>query len=72
VQSMHTGTVDSPTFLTPAALAERHHTTVGHLANLRLRRQGVPYRKLGAKVLYAYADVLAYEADRLVQTEAVA
>jgi hypothetical protein len=58
-----------PAFLTPAALAERHHTTPGHLANLRLRRQGVPFTKRGARVLYAFADVLAYEAAGRVQTE---
>jgi hypothetical protein len=59
-----------PAFLTPAALAERHHTTRGHLANLRLRRQGVPWMKRGARVLYAYADVLAYEAAGRVETSA--
>lgn len=55
-------------FLKPAALAERHHTTTGHLANLRSRGEGVPFIKLGARVLYPLAAVEAFEAAHLVQT----
>jgi hypothetical protein len=60
-------------FLTPRELAQRHHTSTGHLANLRMERRGVPYISLSSRrVLYRLADVEAYEAARLVQTASAA
>jgi hypothetical protein len=64
----HITKADPGPFLTPAALAERHHTTTGHLANLRCRREGIPYVKVGARCLYSLDAVLAYEAARIVET----
>ncbi len=47
--------------LTPLELADRWGVTTGHLANLRHQGGGVGYLKLGSRVAYRTADVLAYE-----------
>ncbi|GAA1431399.1 hypothetical protein GCM10009616_18420 [Microlunatus lacustris] len=54
--------------LTDVELAERWQLSRGTLANIRSRGDGVPYVKVGGRVRYALADVLAYEAARRVQT----
>ena len=52
--------------LTPAQLADRWGVSTGHLANLRHLGGGISYLKIGSRVAYRYADVLAYEAARYV------
>ena len=47
--------------LTPIELADRWGVTTGHLANLRHQGEGIGYLKLGNRVAYRLADVLAYE-----------
>jgi hypothetical protein len=47
--------------LTPVELADRWGVTTGHLANLRHQGQGIGYLKIGSRVAYRLADVLAYE-----------
>ncbi|KRE95051.1 hypothetical protein ASG76_04990 [Nocardioides sp. Soil774] len=53
--------------LTAAELADRWAVTVGHLANLRAHGQGISYIKLGNRVAYRYADVIAYENTHYVE-----
>lgn len=53
-------------------LAARWQTTRGHLANQRSYGRGVPYLKLGSRVMYRLSDVLAYEAACVVQTSTLA
>jgi hypothetical protein len=53
--------------LTAAELADRWAVTVGHLANLRAYGQGISYIKLGNRVAYRYADVIAYEDKHYVE-----
>jgi hypothetical protein len=48
-------------------LATRWQTTRGHLANQRSYGRGVPYLKLGSRVMYRLSDVLAYEAECVVR-----
>lgn len=47
--------------LSPQELADRWGVTTGHLANLRHQGQGIGYLKIGGRVAYRLADVLAYE-----------
>lgn len=51
----------------PQQLAERWGVTTAHLANLRSAGQGIAYLKLGGRVLYRVADILAYEAESYVE-----
>jgi hypothetical protein len=48
-------------FLSPVEVANRHGKTVQTLANERHLGEGLPWTKLGGKVAYRLADVLAYE-----------
>ena len=52
-----------PTYLTVAELVERwrDQVTASTLANWRSERKGPPYVKIGGRVLYPLADVVAYE-----------
>lgn len=52
--------------LTPSQLADRWGVTTGHLANLRHQGEGIGYVKIGVRVAYRFADVLAYENDHYV------
>jgi len=56
------------THLEPAQLAERWHSSVAHLANLRSAGAGPEYLKIGRKVLYRLGDVESYEERSLVST----
>lgn len=56
--------------LTPLELADRWGVTTGHLANLRHHGEGIGYLKLGSRVAYRLADVLAYEESVYVQVSA--
>ena len=47
--------------LTAAQLADRWGVTTGHLANLRHQAEGIGYLKLGSRIAYRFADVVAYE-----------
>lgn len=64
--------VAQPVFLTTTALAERWHTSPGRLANMRCNRQGVPWVKVGNRVLYPLVEVEAYERANLVHTSGAA
>jgi hypothetical protein len=52
--------------LTPAQLADRWHMSTGHLANLRHQGEGIGYVKIGSRVAYRFADVVAYENEHYV------
>lgn len=47
--------------LTPGRLADRWGVNTGHLANLRHYGEGIGYLKIGSRVAYRIADVVAYE-----------
>ncbi|MCW2813173.1 MAG: hypothetical protein JWN84_628 [Nocardioides sp.] len=53
--------------LTSTQLAERWGVSTGHLANLRHHGEGINYLKIGSRVAYRYADVIAYENEHYVQ-----
>ena len=57
--------------ITPDQLAQRWHTSISYLANLRSQGKGCPYTKRGRRVMYLVADVRAYEKARRVATEFV-
>lgn len=52
--------------LTPAQLADRWAVSIGHLANLRHHGEGISYLKIGSRIAYRFADVLAYENEHYV------
>lgn len=52
--------------LTPRELARRWGMNPGTLANQRSARTGCTYLRLGGRVAYRAADVLAYEAACVV------
>lgn len=56
--------------LSPLELADRWGVTTGHLANLRHQGQGIGYLKIGGRVAYRLADVLAYEESVYVSVPA--
>ncbi|GAB2589177.1 hypothetical protein [Microlunatus antarcticus] len=61
-RNLETG-ADAPMWLKAVELAARHACSVGTLANLRAKRQGVPFVHLpGVGIRYAMDDVLAWEA----------
>jgi excisionase family DNA binding protein len=51
--------------LTPKETAERLRTSVGTLSNWRVQGAGPRFIKLGRKVLYPEAEVMAYEQRQL-------
>ena len=53
-------------FLTTAELAGRWRCSVGYLANLRCIGRGIPFVRVGTKVLYPLSEVEKYESDALV------
>ncbi|WP_367582168.1 DNA-binding protein [Tsukamurella tyrosinosolvens] len=58
-------------YATPSEVAEALHTTVPSLAQDRYLGQGLPYTKLGRRVLYSWADVYDYlDAHRVVPGDA--
>lgn len=61
---------EKPTYIRPAELAERWHISVKKLANDRCAGRGLPYVKVGTAVLYALADVEAFEAQHRVAVSA--
>lgn len=46
----------------PSQIAAHLHTTVDGLGQMRYRREGPPYIKIGHKVLYRWVDVHAWVA----------
>lgn len=48
-------------YFTAEELAERHRKSYQALSNERSAGTGVPFVKVGGRVLYAVSDVLAYE-----------
>lgn len=54
--------------MTTDQLAARWSTTRGNLANLRSAGTGPRYVKIGTRVHYRVADVLAYERASTVET----
>jgi hypothetical protein len=57
--------------MTPEQLAQRWHTSVSYLANLRNQKKGCPYVKLGRRVMYGEMDVRRYESARRVAVKFV-
>lgn len=58
------GTDSAAVWLKARELAERFACSEGTLANLRAKRQGVPWAHLpGVGIRYALADVLAFESS---------
>lgn len=51
----------APDLLTPASLAQRWGLSEKTLANWRASSQGPAFVKLGARVRYRLADVVAFE-----------
>lgn len=53
--------------ITPATLVARWAATVplGTLSNWRTKRRGPPFVKVGARVLYQVAPLLAWEREQL-------
>ena len=54
-------------YIRPAELAERWHISIKKLANDRCAGVGLPYMKVNQVVLYAMADVEAFEAKHRVE-----
>ncbi|WP_237568692.1 helix-turn-helix transcriptional regulator [Mycolicibacterium lacusdiani] len=50
---------------TPADVAAYLQTSVDGLSQLRYRRQGPPFVKVGQRVLYRWSDVHSWVADRV-------
>lgn len=42
--------------ISPQEAAQIYSISIGHLANLRFKKQGCPYYRVGRKVLYLVAD----------------
>lgn len=55
------------TFITRKDLAQRWHTSTGHLANLAYKGQGPRFTKIGTRVLYKLSDIEAYEGSNVVE-----
>ena len=60
---------DHRDLLTPTQLADRWGITTGHLANQRHHGEGIGYVKIGSRVAYRYAEVVAYETAHYVSNE---
>ena len=56
-----------PEYLTPPETAKATRTTTNSLAQDRYLNRGIPYLKVGRRVLYARADVLNYLAAGRVE-----
>lgn len=56
--------------LTPNDLAERWGVSIGTLANHRYQGMGVPYLRIGGRVLYRLRDVEAFEDASVIRTAA--
>lgn len=52
-------------YLTPRELARHWRMSIAHLGVLRHQGKGPPYTKISGRVVYAHADVLAYEISRM-------
>lgn len=58
----------TPIYLTARDVAARRHCSVGHLANERSRKRGLPYYKLGGACLYKLNEIESWENARRVET----
>lgn len=58
------------TYLKPTETADRLRCTVGTLANWRSRGIGPTYVRIGRSILYPLENLIAYEAERLVEAVA--
>lgn len=58
---------EKPIYIRPGELADRWHISYKKLANDRCAGIGLPYMKVGGAVLYALADVEAFEAQNRVE-----
>lgn len=61
--------IEGRQYISPATLAERWGTTTSYLANRRHDKRGLPYAKLGGRVMYELAVVQKYEKDRTILPE---
>lgn len=66
--TQHADHADQPhrDLLTPTQLADRWGVSTGHLANLRHHGEGISYLKIGSRIAYRHADVVAYENQHYV------
>lgn len=55
----------TPSFLTPIELAARWRISPRTLERWRWAGEGLPFTKIGGRVLYSLADVEAYEAAQM-------
>jgi hypothetical protein len=55
----------TPPFLTPIELAARWRISPRTLERWRWAGEGLPFTKIGGRVLYSLADVEAYEATQM-------
>jgi hypothetical protein len=53
----------------PPAVAAALNTTVSALTQMRYRRVGPPYTRIGNRIRYRWSDVEKYLADRTVTPE---
>lgn len=60
---------ERPIYMRPSELAERWRISVKKLAHDRCYGTGLPYIKVGSVVLYALADVKAFEAQNRVEVK---
>jgi hypothetical protein len=56
----HPELIEAPEYMTPVETAEVMRTTENKLAQDRYLERGLPFIKVGRKILYARADVVAY------------
>ena len=55
---------------TPKQLSDRWGLAEATLRNWRSAKKGVPYCKVGGKVVYRLTDVVAYETSNLTELQA--
>ena len=58
----------TPKLVRPQTLADRWSSSTGQLANMRSAGTGPAYVKIGTRVMYRLADVIAYEDAATVDT----
>lgn len=56
--------------LTPRDAAARWGVSRGHLANLRQKREGLGFSKIGGRVFYRLSDVLKFEDSTYIEVSA--
>lgn len=62
----------TPIYMNAEEIAERYGVSLSLLAKLRMNRQGPPFYKFGARVLYSVAECDAWVQAQRVTTAEVA